>query len=56
MGYMFLENWEPAASLNDPRWGFSIADKPDLKEAASLTENSDIAYPGFHLAGRNNFV
>lgn len=50
MGHMFLENWEPAAQAEDPRWGFSIANNPQLQKAASLAEKDDVAYPGFHMA------
>ena len=52
MGIMFLENWEPNAPADDPRWGFSIAGRPT---AAALTDYlsaqpPDLAMPGFHLA------
>jgi O-antigen ligase len=51
MGFLFLENWQPAAPLDDPHWGFSVAERPiveamgDWQAAAEL-----VAYPGFHPA------
>ena len=36
MGLMFLENWEPVAGDDDPRWGFSIAGRP-TEEAIQAT-------------------
>lgn len=51
MGLMFLENWEPAAPPDDPRWGFSIAGRPAVPAlTAAIEQHSGIAYPGLHLA------
>jgi O-antigen ligase len=64
LGVSFLENWQPAAPLNDPRWGFSVTGT----ETAALTssglavalqttlaaQNPAIAQPGFHLAQPND--
>jgi O-antigen ligase len=52
MGIMFLENWQPNTALDDPRWGFSVADRETsraIQAHHNLTENS-LAYPGFHVA------
>lgn len=46
MGVLFLENWEPAAPADDPRWGFSIA-QSSLRQ---LEWDAAFAAPGFHLA------
>ena len=46
MGVMFLENWEPLAQPQDPRWGFSIADSA----VAQIKLPDEVAYPGFHFA------
>lgn len=43
MGLMFLENWEPAAPPDDPRWGFSRAGDPLAIPGLA------VAYPGFHF-------
>ncbi len=48
MGLMFVENWEPLAAADDPRWGFSLkrwANAETLREA-----DESVAFPGFHLA------
>lgn len=52
MGIMFLENWEPDAPADDPRWGFSIAGRPTADSIASYlsAQSPDIAMPGFHPA------
>lgn len=57
MGVMFLENWEPNAPRDDPRWGFSLKEAigaGGLETAAQLpvTNRQSIPYalPGFHLA------
>lgn len=52
MGLMFLENWEPNVPVDNPRWGFSIANR---QTAAALTDYlaaqpAGVAMPGFHLA------
>ena len=56
MGYMFLENWQPNAPSDDPRWGFSIAGRPAQETVAStvMEMKEEIAYPGFHLAQEGN--
>lgn len=52
MGLMFLENWEPAAPPDDPRWGFSIAgtETAAALQAYLLSRDPAVAFPGFHLA------
>ena len=52
MGVMFLENWEPDAPPDDPRWGFSIAGRPTAEALAEnlLSLPAGVAMPGFHLA------
>lgn len=50
MGTMFLENWEPAAGKDDPRWGFSIANDELLNDLRSLQSEIRVAYPGFYQA------
>ncbi len=51
MGTMFLESWEPAARMDDPRWGFSIAGRPIADAIGDELANSKTtAFPGFHLA------
>jgi O-antigen ligase len=52
MGVMFLENWEPAAPPDDPRWGFSIAGRPTAEALAGYmdAQPSELAMPGFHPA------
>jgi O-antigen ligase len=48
---MFLENWEPSAPDDDPRWGFSIAGRiAEPVIAAELSGIDTAAFPGFHLA------
>ncbi|MFN2188560.1 MAG: O-antigen ligase family protein, partial [Candidatus Promineifilaceae bacterium] len=53
MGIMFLENYEPDAPLDDPRWGFSIADRPILKAIAENMPSETVSYPGFTWAEEN---
>lgn len=48
MALMFLENWEPDAPADDPRWGFSVAGRPVL-DALRNVAVADAAYPGFHF-------
>jgi O-antigen ligase len=48
IGLMFLENWEPAAPPDDPRWGFSHAGNTVL---AGYT----VAYPGFYFPYPNPY-
>lgn len=52
MGLMFLENWEPDAPADDPRWGFSIAGTKTAEALATYLAGLDptLAQPGFHLA------
>ncbi len=52
MGLMFLENWEPDALADDPRWGFSVADTATAVALQNTQNKIDptIAYPGFHFA------
>lgn len=52
MGLMFLENWQPAAPPDDPRWGFGIAGRETAVELTHfLSEQSPaVAWPGFHFA------
>ena len=52
MGLMFLENWEPDAPPDDPRWGFSIAGRETAVALTAYLAAIDpvVAYPGFHLA------
>lgn len=51
MGMMFLENWEPNAPPDDPRWGFSIAGRDAATAIGEYqSAESTAAYPGFHLA------
>ena len=56
MGLMFLENWQPDASDNDPRWGFAIADTETAVALQNYLQSIDtaVAYPGFHLADEND--
>jgi O-antigen ligase len=49
MGAMFLENWQPDAAPDDPRWGFAIAGQPARERLAAFAD-PERAYPGFHLA------
>ncbi len=41
-GVMVLENWEPNAPRDDPRWGFSIKDNPNLDQ--SLIVSSSVGF------------
>lgn len=50
MGTMFLENWEPAADMDDPRWGFSIANDDLVRDLKNLQTKNRVAYPGFYIA------
>ena len=52
MGLMFLENWQPDAGPDDPRWGYSIAGRPAAGAIQGYLRDIDpgVAYPGFHLA------
>ena len=51
IGYMFLENWEPASSASDPRWGFSVAGSSLANDLAQFDMANGVAWPGFHPAG-----
>lgn len=55
MGMMFLENWEPNAPEDDPRWGFSIAGRETAAalESYLAAQATHVAMPGFHLAQVN---
>lgn len=52
MGVLFLENWEPDAPADDPRWGFSIAGRPAAEAVSAYlpAQPPDVAMPGFRLA------
>lgn len=50
MGYMFLENWQPAAPADDARWGFSVARRSLQTALEARSGTTGVAYPGFHLA------
>lgn len=52
LGTMFLENWQPDAPADDPRWGFSIAGRPaaDALAAYLAAQPPDLAFPGPHPA------
>lgn len=52
MGFMFLENWQPAAPPDDARWGFSIAGRATTAAIEKYQAQIDnrVAFPGFHLA------
>jgi O-antigen ligase len=51
MGLMFLENWEPQAAPDDPRWGFSLARRPELQARLQEAQpRPGVALPGFHPA------
>ena len=52
MGLMFLENWQSGSHENDPRWGFSIANREtaDSLHQTLVQWDEAVAYPGFHLA------
>lgn len=47
MGLMFLENWQPNAPKDDPRWGFSL-DRHDFSRLTNHTSRPPGT--GFHLA------
>lgn len=51
-GILFLENWQPGAPADDPRWGFSVAGRPAADALASYirAQPPNLAFPGFHLA------
>lgn len=52
MGVLFLENWEPNAPADDPRWGFSITGRATADALAGYlaAQPPDLAMPGFHPA------
>lgn len=54
MGVMFLENWQPNASSDDPLWGFSIAGGPTADAVAEFSTAAGVAYPGFHGASQED--
>ncbi|MBK9050442.1 MAG: hypothetical protein IPL78_05825 [Chloroflexi bacterium] len=49
MGLMFVENWEPLAAADDPRWGFSLKRWANAESRLPQADES-VAFPGFHLA------
>ncbi len=56
MGVMVLENWQPAAPLDDPHWGFAIAQpdgalEPVADTFGKMSGASDTA-TGYHPAAR----
>jgi O-antigen ligase len=50
MGLMFLENFEPLASADDPRWGFNVSGRPIQDDLAADITDASISYPGFTWA------
>jgi O-antigen ligase len=50
MGLMFLENWQPLAPENDPRWGFSVAGRKTEQMLKAYTPEANLAFPGFRPA------
>ena len=55
LGLMFLENWQPDAPANSPRWGFSVAGgETAVALQTALQQNPALAQPGFHLAQANH--
>ncbi|MCA9916300.1 MAG: O-antigen ligase family protein [Anaerolineales bacterium] len=56
LGVAFLENWEPDALPNDPRWGFSVkgSEVATTLQTTLAEQNTAVAQPGFHLAQANN--
>ena len=55
MGAMVLENWQPTAPADDPRWGFAIVDRA-ARFTPGLTVIQDYAYVGYHPAAQPLFV
>ncbi len=49
MSVMVLENWQPDASAEDPRWGFAIADRSERFHVESTPGNG----VGYHPAARS---
>ncbi len=56
LGVAFLENWEPNAPADDPRWGFSAAGSETAESLQTYLaeQNTAVAQPGFHLAQPNH--
>jgi O-antigen ligase len=52
MGVMFVENWEPFAAADDPRWGFSLKRWVNAETLPPADET--VAFPGFHLASNTD--
>ena len=50
MGLMFLENWQPLASEDDPLWGFSVAGRETEAALKRIEADPFIAFPGFRAA------
>jgi hypothetical protein len=62
-GLLFLENWEPDAAEDDPRWGFSLKRGLEIGDWRLETFQSPIsnlqspfALPGFHLASPDDLA
>jgi O-antigen ligase len=47
---MFLENWQPLASEDDPVWGFSIAGRETEEALETLVVEEEVAFPGYRQA------
>ncbi len=54
IGFMFLENWQPDTSPNDPLWGFSIKGRKVAEQFASVWTDDQVAYPGFYPASEED--
>lgn len=50
IGLMFLENFEPLANSDDPRWGFNVSGRPIQDDLAAYIPDASVSYPGFTLA------
>ncbi|MCB8939964.1 MAG: O-antigen ligase family protein [Ardenticatenaceae bacterium] len=58
LGIAFLENWQPDAPADDPRWGFSVAGTvvANSLQTYQAEQNRTVAQPGFHLAQPNDLA
>ncbi|MCB8946807.1 MAG: O-antigen ligase family protein [Ardenticatenaceae bacterium] len=56
LGVAFLENWQPDASPDEPRWGFSVkgSEVATALQTTLAEQNTAVAQPGFHLAQAND--
>ena len=56
VGMLFLENWQPDALEDDPRWGFAVAGTETAVSIQShlAQQNTAIAQPGFYLASSDD--